>query len=82
MYRGQAVGLAQVLRKQSPQVVGGIYANLGAAFQAMGDCSKAIQHFEKAKDIARASDDSVSLSRVLANLGNAYQVAFVFRLLY
>lgn len=65
------------MRRQSPQVAGGIYANLGAAFQAMGNCTKAIGHFEKAKDIAQASDDS-SLSSVLANLGNAYQVALAF----
>jgi tetratricopeptide (TPR) repeat protein len=71
----QALGIAQGVLKHAPKVASGIYANLGAAFQAMGDFPKAVQLFEKAKEILQLSDeDSVSLGSVLANLANAYQV--------
>jgi len=70
----QAMKLAESARLHNPLVSGGIYGNLGAAHQFMGDYPAAACLLELATDIAQAKEDWASLSKALANLGSVYQV--------
>jgi uncharacterized protein HemY len=70
----QAMKLAESARLHNPLVAGGIYGNLGAAHQFMGNFPAATCLLELATDIAQAKEDWASLSKALANLGSVYQV--------
>lgn len=74
--RVQAMKLAESTRAHSPLVAGGIYGNLGAAHMFMADFEPAAGLLELARDIAQAQQDTISLSKALANLGSVYQVIF------
>jgi len=69
--------LARSFTAQMPLVAGGIYGNLGAAYQCMGNYKMAIKILLPARDLAKSSRDLESLSRAYGNLGNAYQVSSI-----
>ncbi|XP_044168066.1 tetratricopeptide repeat protein 28-like, partial [Acropora millepora] len=52
---------------------GGAYANLGNAYQSLGDYQKAIEYHEKDLKIAKEIGDRAGEGRAYGNLGIAYQ---------
>ena len=74
-----ALATAEALGDAGKHYLGSLYANIGAAYNALGDFHRALNYFERAHDLAVAQNESLSVASAEGNIAEIAQAQGRYR---